>query len=94
MEFMTRELRDEIDIFWSDADDAYVANVPELLYCSAWGETYEEALAEAQVAIRGHLSVLRELGRPVPVRGPTYVAGLRTGRRYEINATGVLFPRT
>ena len=43
MDLMTRELRYEIDLFWSDADDAYVANVPELPYCSAWGETYEEA---------------------------------------------------
>ena len=57
-------------MFWSDADDAYGANVPEVPYSSAWGETYEEALAEAQVAIRGHLRVLWELGRPVPVRGP------------------------
>ncbi len=66
MELMAQELKYEIDIFWSDEDDAYIANVPELPYCSAWGDTYEEALAEAQVAIRGHLHVLRETGRPVP----------------------------
>lgn len=43
--------RYEIDIFWSHEDDASVAAVPELEACSAWGETYEEALAEVQVAI-------------------------------------------
>ncbi len=56
----------EIDIFWSDEDDAYIAVVPELPYCSAWGETYEEALAQAEVAIRGHLRVRRETGRSIP----------------------------
>ncbi len=66
MELMAQEPKYEIDIFWSDEDDAYIANVPELAYCSAWGETYDEALAEAQVAIRGHLRVLRETGRPIP----------------------------
>ena len=60
----------EIDIFWSGEDGAFIAVVPELPGCSAWGETYEEALAEAQVAIRGHLHVLRELGRTAPERGP------------------------
>ena len=69
MQLVTQELKYEIDIFWSEEDGSFIANAPELPYCSAWGETYEEALAEAKVAIRGHLSVLRELGRPIPVRG-------------------------
>lgn len=58
--------RYEIDIFYSTADEAYIANVPELEYCSAWGESYEEALAQVQVAIRGHLRVAREHGDPIP----------------------------
>jgi predicted RNase H-like HicB family nuclease len=56
----------EIDIFWSEEDGGYIANVPELKYCSAFGETYEEALREALVAMELHLDVLQETGRPVP----------------------------
>lgn len=56
----------EIDIFWSEEDDGYIADVPDLKYCSAWGETYEEALREARVAMELHLEVLEESGRPIP----------------------------
>ena len=69
MERVTQELKYEIDIFWSEEDGAFIANAPELPYCSAWGETYEEALREILVAMELHLDVLRELGRPIPVRG-------------------------
>ncbi len=58
--------RYEIDIFYSAEDEAYIANVPELTYCSAWGDTYEEALEQVQVAMELHLQTLREEGRPVP----------------------------
>lgn len=58
--------RYEIGIFWSDEDEAYIAVVPNLPYCSAWGDTYEEALAQVQDAIRGHIEVRRETGRPIP----------------------------
>jgi predicted RNase H-like HicB family nuclease len=60
------EPRYEIDIFWSDEDDAFIAVVPELPYCSAWGETYETALKEARVAISGHLKVAEKYGDPIP----------------------------
>ncbi len=60
------EGRYEIDIFWSDEDEAYIAVVPDLEYCSAWGETREEALAQAQDAIRGHINVRRKYGDPTP----------------------------
>lgn len=63
---MMKESRYEIDIFWSDEDDAYIAVVPDLPYCSAWGETYEEALAQVRVAIRGHLKVAEKYGDPIP----------------------------
>ncbi|HZY65842.1 MAG: type II toxin-antitoxin system HicB family antitoxin [Actinomycetota bacterium] len=56
----------EIDIFWSDEDDAYIAVVPDLPYCSAWGETYEDALREVRVAISLYLDTLQEEGRPIP----------------------------
>ena len=56
----------EIDIFWSEEDGGYIANVPELKYCSAFGETYEEALREVLVAVDLNLDVLEETVRPVP----------------------------
>lgn len=62
----SKELRYEIDIFWSDEDEAYIAVVPDLPYCSAWGETQEEALAQVKVAIRGHLKVAEKYEDPIP----------------------------
>jgi predicted RNase H-like HicB family nuclease len=58
--------RYEVDIFWSEEDGGYIANVPELPHCSAFGESYEEALREARIAMDLYLSVLREEGREAP----------------------------
>ncbi len=59
-------LKYEIDIFWSEEDEGYIADVPDLKYCSAWGETYEEALREVRVAMELHLEVLEVAGHPIP----------------------------
>ncbi len=59
-------LQYEIIIFWSDEDDAYIAHMPELPGCSAHGETYEEALREAQVAMSLWIDTAREFGHPIP----------------------------
>ena len=56
----------EIIIYWSDEDEAYVAEVPELPGCAADGETYAQALADAEVVIREWIATARELGRPIP----------------------------
>ncbi|MBN2092495.1 type II toxin-antitoxin system HicB family antitoxin [candidate division KSB1 bacterium] len=56
----------EIIIFWSDADDAYIADVPELPGCMAHGNTYESALANAMAAIQHWLAVAQEFGDPIP----------------------------
>jgi predicted RNase H-like HicB family nuclease len=56
----------EIDIFYSAEDGAFVADCPQLRYCSAFGSTYQEALNEVLVAIDLHLETLREMGRPIP----------------------------
>lgn len=56
----------EIDIFWSEEDGSYIANVPDLRYCSAWGETYEDALREVRVAMDLHIDTLRDDGLPIP----------------------------
>lgn len=55
-----------INVFWSDEDDWYVADVPDLETCSAFGDTPEEALAEVQIAKRAWLEVAREHGKPIP----------------------------
>lgn len=63
---MSETLRYEIDIFYSAEDGGYIANVPELRYCSASGESYEQALAEVREVMALHLDTLREEGKPVP----------------------------
>ncbi len=56
----------EIIIFWSDEDNSFVAEVPELPGCMADGETYQEALSNAQQVIQEWISTAKELGRTVP----------------------------
>lgn len=59
-------LRYHIDLFWSDTDECWIANVPDLKACSAHGDTPEEALAEVQIAMDGWLEVASEMGFPIP----------------------------
>lgn len=56
----------EVIIYWSEEDDAYIAEVPELPGCMADGSTYQEALANAEVIIREWLETATALGRPIP----------------------------
>ena len=56
----------EIIIFWSDEDDAYVADVPELPGCMAHGNTHESALANAKQAIQLWIETAKEFGDPIP----------------------------
>lgn len=56
----------EIILYWSDADQAVIAEVPELSGCMADGTTYQEALANAEVVIREWIETAKELGRPIP----------------------------
>jgi len=56
----------EIIIYWSEEDQAFIAEVPELPGCMADGPTYREALANAEVVIREWIETARELGRHVP----------------------------
>jgi len=60
------QVKYEIIIFWSDGDEAYVAEVPELPGCMADGGTYQEALANAEQAIQEWIETARGLGRPIP----------------------------
>lgn len=59
-----------INVFWSDEDDCYVADIPDLFACSAFGATPEEAVREVQIAKAACLEVAREIGKQVPP--PTY----------------------
>lgn len=56
----------EIILYWSDEDDAFIAEVPELPGCAADGVTRQEALANAETVITEWLDTARELGRPIP----------------------------
>lgn len=56
----------EIILYWSDADQAFIAEAPELPGCAADGATRQEALANAELIIAEWLETARELGRPIP----------------------------
>ncbi len=56
----------EIIIYWSEEDESYVAEVPELAGCMADGQSYQEALANAEVAIQEWIDTAREIGRAIP----------------------------
>jgi predicted RNase H-like HicB family nuclease len=58
--------RYEIIIFWSDEDQAFIAEVPELAGCMADGATHEEALANVAVIMQEWIETALELGRPIP----------------------------
>ena len=56
----------EIIIYWSEDDQAFVAEIPELPGCMAHGETPEIALANAKDAIQLWIDTAKEFGDPVP----------------------------
>lgn len=55
-----------INIFWSDEDGCYVADIPDLFACSALGASAEQALAEVGRAKENWLAAAREAGKPIP----------------------------
>jgi len=56
-----------IEIFYSEEDEGFIAIVPELPGCSAFGDTEERALQEVKVAMRLWLETANDLGRAIPV---------------------------
>ncbi|MCG6940853.1 MAG: type II toxin-antitoxin system HicB family antitoxin [Thiohalocapsa sp.] len=56
----------EIIIYWSEEDNAYLAEVPELPGCMADGASYQQALQNAEVVIREWIETAQELGRHIP----------------------------
>jgi predicted RNase H-like HicB family nuclease len=60
------DYRYEMVLYWSDADQAYIAEVPDLPGCMADGATYVEAVKNAERVIGEWIETARALGRPVP----------------------------
>jgi predicted RNase H-like HicB family nuclease len=56
----------EVIIYWSEEDEAFIAEVPELPGCAADGATYEEVLNNLETIIDEWIETARELGRPIP----------------------------
>ncbi len=56
----------EIVLNWSQDDQAFIAEVPELPGCMADGASYQDALANAEIVIREWIETAEELGRSIP----------------------------
>ncbi len=57
----------EVIIYWSEDDQAFLAEVPELPGCMADGKNYQEALTNLETIIQEWIETAQELGRAVPV---------------------------
>ncbi len=55
-----------INIFFSEEDEGYIADIPDLKFCSAFGETPEEALRQVQIAKKAWLEAAEAEGKPIP----------------------------
>lgn len=58
--------RYHINVFFSPEDKAYIADIPDLKYCSAHGKTPERALRQVLVAMEAWLATARAHGRTIP----------------------------
>jgi predicted RNase H-like HicB family nuclease len=56
----------EIIIYWSNEDNSYIGEVPELPGCMADGNTYIEALQNTEIIIQEWINTAKELGRKIP----------------------------
>jgi predicted RNase H-like HicB family nuclease len=60
------KMRYEIIIYWSNEDEAFIAEVPELPGCAADGATYQEALQNVEIVMQEWMETAKELGRQIP----------------------------
>ncbi|WP_100899544.1 type II toxin-antitoxin system HicB family antitoxin [Nostoc flagelliforme] len=58
--------RYEVILYWSELDEAFIAEVPELPGCAADGNTYQEALHNVELVMQEWIETAKDLGRPVP----------------------------
>ena len=56
----------ELIIYWSEEDQAFIAEVPELSGCAADGRTYKEAVENVEIVINEWIEIAKDLGRPIP----------------------------
>ena len=62
--------RYEVILYWSELDQAFIAEVPELPGCAADGDTYQEALHNVELVMQEWIETAKDLGRPVPQPRP------------------------
>lgn len=55
-----------INVFYSEADEGYIADIPDLSFCSAFGATPEEALHEVEIAKKAWVETASQEGIPIP----------------------------
>jgi len=60
------KIRYELIIYWSEVDQVFIVEVPELPGCAADGETYLEAVQNAEIVIQEWIETAQELGRSIP----------------------------
>jgi predicted RNase H-like HicB family nuclease len=56
----------ELILYWSNTDESFIAEVPELPGCVADGATYQEAVHNAEIIIQEWIETAQSLGRPIP----------------------------
>jgi predicted RNase H-like HicB family nuclease len=60
------ELHYHINVLYSEEDGGWIADIPDLAHCSAFGESPEEALREVQIAKAAWIQAAEETGKPIP----------------------------
>ena len=63
---MEADIKYELVLYWSEEDEAYVVEVPELPGCMADGRTYEEAIKNSLIVINEWIETAKEIGRNIP----------------------------
>jgi predicted RNase H-like HicB family nuclease len=66
MQNQMNNIKYEIIIYWSEQDDAFIVEAPELAGCKADGETYEEAISNIKLVIQDWIESAIILGREIP----------------------------
>ncbi len=56
----------EVIIYWSEVDNAFIAEVPELPGCMSDGASYQEALANAEIVVAEWIETAEQIGRAIP----------------------------
>lgn len=63
---MENRIKYELILYWSEEDESYIVEVPELPGCKADGSTYEEAIEQVQIIIKEWLEIAEQEGRSIP----------------------------